>query len=342
VDRLVDPHNLSFVVAGCGSIGKRHIKNLLALGAADVMACDLRADRRAEVRDLLGINALESLNDGLLKQPNAVVVASPTALHISMALNAAERGVHVFVEKPLANSWDGVEKLMEIVRQNRLISLVGCNMRFHPGLLVVKRLLEQHAVGPVIAAHVEVGHYLPDWHPWEDYRDTYSARANLGGGVILDAIHEIDYIRWLLGEVTGVFCLAAKLSHLEIDTEDNAALLLRFENGAIGEVHLDYVQRTYSRSCRIIGEEGTIHWDYAAGQVRWYCASRKNWQVFENPPDWQVNDMYLDEMRHFIDCLTRRAAPEQDLTEGARILNVALAAKASARNLRWMDLGSVS
>jgi predicted dehydrogenase len=213
-------------------------------------------------------------------------------------------------------------------------------MRFHPGLAVVKRLLAEHAVGQIIAARVEVGHYLPDWHPWEDYRQTYSARADLGGGVILDAIHEIDYVRWLLGEVTGVFCLAGKLSHLEIDTEDNAALLLRFENGAIGEIHLDYVQRTYSRTCRIIGEEGTIHWDYVAGQVRWYCARRRNWESFDNPPNWETNDMYLEEMRHFFGCLARCAAPEQDLAEATRVLTVALAAKASASKPRWIELGS--
>ncbi|MGH7930330.1 MAG: Gfo/Idh/MocA family protein, partial [Candidatus Binatia bacterium] len=235
-----------------------------------------------------------------------------------------------------------VEQVIELARRKKLVSLVGCNMRFHPGLVTVKRLLMEQAVGRIIAARVEVGQYLPDWHPWEDYRQNYSARADLGGGVILDAIHELDYIRWLLGEVTGVFCLADKLSRLEIDTEDSAALLLRFQNGAIGEVHLDYIQRTYSRTCQIICEEGTIHWDYTAGQVRWYSARKKQWQCFDNPLGWEANEMYLDEMRHFLNCLARRVMPEQDLVEAARVLSIALAAKASALKPRWMELETQS
>jgi predicted dehydrogenase len=338
VDDRSQPKTRAFLVAGCGSIGQRHMKNLLALNAGEILGCDLRADRRAEVTARLGIKTLGSLEDAWAEEPYAVVIAAPTALHMSLAIEAAERGVHLFIEKPLASSWDGVERLMELARRNKLVALVGCNMRFHPGLIMVKRLLAERAIGRVIAARVEVGQYLPDWHPWEDYRQTYSARADLGGGVILDAIHEIDYSRWLLGEVVGVFCLAAKISRLEIDTEDTAALLLRFENEAVGEIHLDYIQRAYSRSCHIIGEEGTIHWDYVAGEVRCYSAHTKDWQVFRNPAGWDANNMYLDEMQHFINCLARRATPEQDLGEAARVLNIALAAKSSALSPRWIEM----
>jgi len=330
--------NLRFAVAGCGSIGKRHMKNLRALGAGEIIAADLRADRRDEIEEALGIKAMASLDDVWVRAPDAIVIAAPTALHLPLALEAAERGVHLFIEKPLASAWDGIERLMKLAQERNLVSLVGCNMRFHPGLVKVKCLLAEQAVGRIIAARVEVGQYLPDWHPWEDYRQSYSARADLGGGVILDAIHEIDYIRWLVGEVAGVFCLAGKLSNLEINTEDTAALLLRFDHGALGEIHLDYVQRAYHRTCQIIGDEGTILWDYTAGQVRWYSAHKKNWHCFDNPAGWETNEMYMDEMRHFINCLARRAQPEQDLFEAARVLGIALAAKASARNARWIEL----
>jgi predicted dehydrogenase len=341
VDRSVAT-KLRFMVAGCGSIGKRHMGNLAALGAAEVIGFDLRADRREEVRQAFGIPAVATLEEAWQAAPDAIVITAPTALHLPLALQAAERGVHLFIEKPLANTWDGIDQLLHLARAKNLVSLVGCNMRFHPGLIRVRELLDEGAVGRVIAARLEVGQYLPDWHPWEDYRQSYSARRDLGGGVILDAIHEIDYARWLLGEVTGVFCLAGKLSRLEIDTEDTAALLLRFEQGALGEIHLDYVQRVYSRACRIIGDEGTIHWDYSAGQVRWYSARAGGWRSFDNPVEWQANDMYLDEMRHFLGCLRGRVKPEQDLFEAARVLRVALAAKASAFNPRWIELESES
>jgi len=329
-----------FLVVGCGSIGKRHIQNLLALDAGDILAFDIRADRRDDAVREFGIERVKSLEAAWRADPDVVFITVPTALHIEIALEAAFRRCHLFIEKPLSNSWTGVERLLRVVRQNGLVTLIGCNMRFHPGLSRVKQLISDGAVGDLIAARVEVGHYLPDWHPWEDYRKSYSARRELGGGVILDAIHEIDYIRWLIGEVKGAACVAGKLSHLEIDTEDTAAILVQFENGAVGEIHLDYIQRVYSRTCQIIGEDGTIHWDYTAGEVRWYSARIRQWNVYSNPRGWEPNQMYLDEIKHFLRCLTAEKTPALDVAGAARVLEIALAAKKSARQKRWINLRS--
>ncbi len=331
-----------FLIVGCGSIGKRHIRNLLNLGVKELIAFDVRAERRRDVTTELGVETVERLESGLEREPDALIVAAPTSLHVPIALKGAFRRYHLFIEKPLSNCWESVERLLDVVRRNDLVTLVGCNMRFHPGLMTVKNLLLEQSVGRVLAARVEVGQYLPDWHPWEDYRQSYSACNRFGGGVILDAIHEIDYIHWLLGDVAAATCLAGKLSQLEIETEDVAALLLRFQNGAVGEVHLDYVQRAYSRTCHVIGEEGTIHWDYTAGQVRWYSAHTRQWRLFSNPPEWEPNQMYIDEMRHFLKCLARKEMPIADVFEAARVLQIALAAKASAQQLRWIELGGQS
>ena len=331
------------LIVGCGSIGKRHTENLRALGVNDILAFDLRADRREDVRSRFDVSVVETLDAAWEREPHAVVVAAPTSLHVSLALKSASRHCHVFIEKPLSHDWTSVEPLLETVKQNDLITLVGCNMRFHPGLRQLKSLLADRAIGQVIAARVEVGQYLPDWHPWEDYRRSYSARRELGGGVILDAIHEIDYIRWLLGEVAGATCVAGKLSQLEIDTEDVAAILLRFESGAVGEVHLDYIQRAYRRTCQIIGEDGTLHWDYTSGEVRWFSAQTKQWKVYADPAGWEANQMYLDEMKHFLRCVAGEEKPALDVFEAARVLQIALAAKESAREQqRWIDVRSQS
>jgi predicted dehydrogenase len=331
-----------FFVIGCGSIGKRHIKNLRALGVNDLLAFDLREDRRKEVASTLGISVVNTLDAAWEHQPKVVVVAAPTSLHVPLALESAFQRCSLFIEKPLSHDWEGVQPLLETVKENRLVALVGCNMRFHPGLSMLNSLLTERAIGKVIAARAEVGQYLPDWHPWEDYRQSYSARRELGGGVILDAIHEIDYIRWLLGEVVGTTCVAGKLSQLEIDTEDVAAILLRFENGAVGEIHLDYIQRAYRRTCQIIGEDGTLHWDYTAGEVRWFSAQTKRWQVYSNPPGWDPNQMYLDEMKHFLRCLAGEEKPALDVLDAAKVLSIALAAKESARQQRWIEIRSQS
>jgi predicted dehydrogenase len=319
-----------FLVLGCGSIGKRHLGNLLAAGAGEVIALDTSADRAALVRSQFGVRTFTDIESALKSRPDVAFVTVPTSLHVPLAERAAEAGCHLLIEKPLSHTREGVDHLLELVRQKDLVTLVGCNLRFHPGLLALKRLLQQGVVGRVVAARVEVGQYLPDWHPTEDYRQGYSARSDLGGGIILDAIHEIDYIRWLLGPVQSVACLADKLSHIEIQTEDTAALLLRFKNGTIGEVHLDYVQRAYSRTCHIIGDEGTIRWDYSAGEARVYRAATKAWETVANPAGWQPNQMYVDELAHFLRCLNREEEPTLDIFEAARVLDVALAAKESA------------
>ena len=330
--------NRRFLVVGCGSIGKRHIRNLLTLGVGVVEAFDTREDRRRDVEKEFGIRSRCRLEDAWADAPNAVLITTPTSSHVPLAQQATESGCHLFIEKPLSNELDGTEALQRAIEARGLIALVGCNMRFHPALLKVKQLLDERLVGRVVSVRVQAGQYLPDWHPWEDYRHTYSARRALGGGVILDAIHEIDYVRWMLGEVDAVACFAGRLSHLEVETEDVAGILLRFVDGTIGEVHLDYVQRVYARTGEFIGDEGTIRWDYSTGEVQCYSVKNGDWSVYRNPDGWSPNQMYLDEMRHFIACLDGREQPLLNATEATRVLAIALAAKAAAEDGRVVKL----
>jgi predicted dehydrogenase len=152
----------------------------------------------------------------------------------------------------------------------------------------------------------------------------------MGGGIILDGIHEIDYISWFLGAVNKVACFSGKLSSLQIDTEDTAEIMLQFQNGAIAEVHLDYIQRYYARSCQIIGEQGTILWDIHEKQVRLYSSSTGEWQTFPEKPGYDLNEMYIDEIKYFIECVKERKTTMSDVTGGAQVLKIAIAAKESA------------
>ena len=127
-----------FLVIGCGSIGKRHIENLRELGITKIFAFDLRPDRRSEVRSRFGIETVETLDAAWERRPDVAVITAPTALHIPLALHAAMQHCHLFIEKPLSNDWNNIERLLRLVEQNNLTTLVGCNMRFHPGLVMVK------------------------------------------------------------------------------------------------------------------------------------------------------------------------------------------------------------
>jgi predicted dehydrogenase len=330
---------MMILVIGCGSIGKRHIRNLMALQAGQITAYDPLLERRREVEQEYAVNTFSTLEEALSEKPSIALICTPTSHHMTPAIEAAKIGCHLFIEKPLSHSLNGVNELVEIVKLNKLVTLIGCNMRFHPGIVKVKELLEQKSIGKVLCARVQAGQYLPDWHPGADYRKSYSANQSLGGGIILDGIHEIDYITWLIGEVSRVFCFAGKLSSLEIDTEDMAEILLGFVSGTIAEVHLDYVQRTYARSCQIIGEEGTIFWDFKESLVKLYSASAKTWQVFPQATDYDINQMYIDEMKHFLMCLDGKATSTQDIVAAKKVLDIALAAKESAKTGNVIKLG---
>ena len=319
-----------FLVLGFGSIGKRHLRNLLKLGVQDVAVFDVRDDRRKEASERFSVPAFADLNLALSSNVKVALICTPTSLHLSNALAAARAGSHLFIEKPLSNSLLGVDELLEEAQQRKLVTLVGCNFRFHVALQRVKGLLEQEVIGKVISARAQFGQYLPDWHPWEDYRGSYSAQSALGGGVILDRIHEFDYLRWLLGEFQEVYSIAEHLSHLDIDTEDVAEIILRFVNGVIGSLHLDYVRRTYDSSLEIVGEQGIIQWSYQKQNVRWYTTDNSMWES-KDWPDYDGNEMYLAEMRHFLKVLVGEEASTQDILSAKRVLEVALATKQSAK-----------
>jgi predicted dehydrogenase len=203
---------------------------------------------------------------------------------------------------------------------------------------MVKQWIDEGAVGPIVCAHAHWGEYLPDWHPWEDYRHSYSACANLGGGVILTLCHPFDYLRWLLGEVQTLSAAAGQLSGLELDVEDTADVTLEFASGVIGTVHLDYAQRPASHWLQITGQTGTIRWDSADGAASCYRADRGEWERFPAPPGFDRDTMFLDEMRHFLDCIAGRDEPLVTLKDGIRALEIALAAKRSAAEGRAIEV----
>jgi predicted dehydrogenase len=315
-----------FLIAGLGSIGRRHLQNLRQLGVQDI---HLYRTHPESLKEAPMSPIFTELKQALESKPQAVIVSNPTAFHMEIALAAARAGCHLFIEKPLAHSWDGVEELLSLVQEKRLVAMVGFDLRFDPGLCRIKGLIEQEQIGSLIAIHAQVGQYLPEWRTGEDYRDGMSAKIAAGGGVILDLIHELDYTSWLFGPIAQIACFADRLSSLEIETEDTASMLLKFRNGAIGTVSLDYVQRFPSRTCRIIGELGTIIWDYHGQKVAWYQHNNKSWEEYDYS-GFERNDRFLAEMRHFLTCLNGEETPKVDLTVGSSVLKVALAAKRSA------------
>ncbi len=320
------------LVVGAGSIGRRHLRNLRALGITNLAVCDPDSARLRSLAPEIAATFPDMDNALGELRPEIVFVCSPPVYHVRQALEAVRAGAHVFIEKPLSHELEGVDLLIsEAGRWGRTVQ-VGYNLRFHPGVEMLQRLVSEGRIGRILWARAEFGQYLPDWRPQADYRTTYSARRDLGGGIILDASHELDYVLWLMGAPERVLCLAGITSDLAVDVEDCATILLQFPDGAQADVHMDFVQRGYTRTCKLAGEKGTITWDYSANEVRLYLAETGEWQSFAYK--FSANDMYLAEAHDFLECVRTGRTPRVTLAEARRVLEVALTARAQFHNVR--------
>lgn len=317
---------MKFLIAGFGSIGRRHFRNLLALGERDILFYRSGHSTLAE-DELAGFAVETSLQAALAHQPDAVIVANPTALHLDIAIPAAQSGCHLLLEKPISHSLENLDVLQQAVKNSQVQVLVGFQFRYHPGLKIIEQLLRSGTVGRPMSVRAHWGEYLPDWHPWEDYRLGYAARSELGGGVVLTLCHPFDYLRWLFGEVAEIRAFSGHLSDLEVQTEDLAEILLRFKSGVIGSLHLDYCQQPSAHRMEIICTRGTIRWDNADGAVQVYRREAAAWETFLAPASFDRNDMFLDQTRHFLQVVRREAAPLCTLEDGVRALVLALAAR---------------
>jgi predicted dehydrogenase len=333
----VSADRLRVLVVGAGSIGRRHIANLLTLGA-DVLAVRQRAELADELAREFGIATFASLDAALATRPAAAVIGNRTDQHVEAALAAARAGCHLYIEKPVAASRAGLTDLEAEVERRGLVVEVGCMWRFHPGLRTVKQLLDDGAIGPVRSAHVFVGQHLVDWRPGRDYRESYSARRAHGGGVLLDLVHELDYLTWLLGRPREVFAFLEHLSDLETDVEDTAELLLRLESGALAHVHLDCVRPVYGRGLELVGADGVLGWDAVRGRVIWERRRPHGRRVFRLARAFERNSMFVESMKHFLARIAHGGLPAVSLAEAVDVLEIVLAARASADAGRVMPV----
>jgi predicted dehydrogenase len=323
---------MKFLIAGLGSIGRRHFRNLSALGEKDII---LLRTRKATLPDdeLAGYPVETDLQEALKKhKPDAVIVSNPTAFHLDIAIPAAEMGCTILLEKPISHSMERLNHLEDAVRKSGSKVLVAFQFRFHPGLVRAKQLIDAGEAGRIISTHVHFGEYLPAWHPWEDYRNSYAARADMGGGVVLTQCHSLDYLPWLVGQVVSVWGFTGKLSDLEVDVEDTAKIGLRFADGVLGSLHLDFDHQPPVHTFDIAGTKGTIKWDLTDGATRIYKAEKKDWEEYPLPAAWERNVMFMEQMKHFLAVVRGEAEPSCTLEDGIRVQRLVEAVHESQRS----------
>jgi len=324
------------LIVGYGSIGKRHLENFLQFKNTEVTVYTKRDDLQSLKKK--GINISNSLTKCLKENPDVGVIANETSLHIPIAIKLATKGLDLFLEKPLSNSLKDIERLHTVVKKKKLITQMGCNLRFHPCIRKIKSLIDEQRIGRIISAQVQSCSYLPDYHPWEDYRKGYAARKDLGGGVILTQIHEIDYLYWFFQEVENVISISGKLSDLDVTAEDYVSSLLKFKNKIIGELHIDYFQRPNFRSCKLRGTKGEIYWNSNNNCVDIYNMNKKKWETKLEVKNYEMKFSYIEQLKHFLECIKHRKETINDLEQGVTTLKIALGIKKASKLMKSVNL----
>lgn len=337
---------MRIAVLGCGSIGTRLMACLKDIGETGLLPYDPSPQVRESTQARTGLRCSSSLADLWRLAPDVALITSPSPFHISLAREAVAHRCDIFVEKPLSNSLDGIELLIDDLEDAKAISMVGCNMRFHRGPATIKNLVDSGRIGDVLAARLESGSYLPDWRPWLDYRQSVSAREDSGGGVLLECIHEIDLSLWLFGagRVVGAAIKKADSLHLEVDGV--AEVLVGHDSGVLSSIHLNFVQRNYHRAYQVIGTEGTITWSF---EQPWIEVRGKRHERIPLEGTSDLNQMYRDELTHFLECVRSRRQTTCTARDGLAALDIALRARdferlsvvAAARRRRGMATTAV-
>jgi predicted dehydrogenase len=344
---------MKILIVGLGGIGQRHLRNLRALLGDDVeilayrvrklsqvITPTLQIDSNRDVEREYQLRVFGDLESALAEKPDIALICNPSSLHVPVALACVRAGCDLFVEKPLSDSLAGLPELQTLVEEQARIVMVGYQLRFHPCFLRMQEIVRTGRLGNLLGVRASVGEYLPGWHRYEDYRQMYAARADLGGGVILSQIHEFDYLYSLSGKAKRLFSIGGHWSNLEIDVEDVASTLMECEfAGRPLPVHLqqDYLQRPPQRQCEVIGDAGKAILDFPQLSVTLYGAEGNVADRF-TCEQLDRNQLFVREMQHFLDCVKTRSKPVVDLSEGMWSLKLALAAKESIATGRVVEL----
>lgn len=334
IESLPLSHLDRILIVSLGSIGVRHLHNLRRLLPDARIAVLRRPEAEADEAIAAGADeVLYSLQDALAFAPHAGIVASPAPFHVEVAEALARAGVPLLIEKPLSDEPAPAAALVSLCRESSVMLAVGYNLRFLPSLRAVREQIGQGAIGDVFSVRAEVGQYLPDWRRGTDYRQGVTAQAQLGGGVLLELSHEIDYLLWMFGMPSRVTAVGGRSGQLDIDVEDIVELTMQYEQPwRLLSVHLDMLQRRPYRRCRMTGTQGSIEWDALADVVCLHRLQEEVPRLLQGVTLTDKNDMYVDELRDFLASVATGSVPACTGDDGLYVLAVIDAARRSLAN----------
>lgn len=320
------------LVVGYGSIGRRHFRNLQSLGHDDVRLLRTSGPRPGAFESPPGVKVYHSLADALADGPWLVVVANPTSLHADTAAAALKAGANVLVEKPVAGDMKSARKILAAQKDSPAMVSVAYCFRYHMLYRQLHDAVKGGRLGRVFHAHTWQASYLPSWHPWEDYHASYAARAELGGGVVRTLDHDLDMIRWIMGQPVEVLASAGAMSGIGLEVEDTADMIFRFAGGTQASAHVSFGRRDYCRGMWVVGEAGSANLDWNAGTLT-ITAGDEVAEKVSLPGDFELGTIYVDMLRDALAGFAASpASPAIPLADGMAALEMALGALASSEN----------
>jgi len=306
------------LIIGCGSIGQRHIKALLNIGEQDIAAYRTFKGALRQIPKEIekNIKIFTNEDNAFNWKPTHVIISNPTKHHLYYLIKALRNGLNVFVEKPVIESFSNLKNETESYSElSRYNAFVGYNLRFHSIFQKIWTYISENTFGKVITAKLEVGHYLPFWHPYEDYRKSYAALKELGGGVLRTLSHEIDLAQFLFGKINKLFAKVEKISNLEINTDDCVDIVFRTQKCKRVLIHLDYLSPLAYRTGKLLFENGLLEYDYINGNIYYISYENKKKELIFNT----IEDYNLQYKKQMQDFITEDFSIACDLAEGLKV-----------------------
>jgi predicted dehydrogenase len=323
---------LKILVIGSGSIGQRHIKNLKSLGINNIEVFDNDKKILKSVEKKFKIKSQNKLN---FNKIDCTLICTPPNSHTKLTKLALEDNSNVFIEKPLSNSLKDINVISKLAKKKSLKIFVGYVFRFDKGLLKINEFLKKDKIGDVVSYDAYEGWHLSNWRPWQNFEKSYTSSKNMGGGIILDGSHELNYLQWIGGQIDYVFSFYQKIPKMKVETEGISEILTQFNSKAIGRIHLDFINPKYNRHCEILGNDGSINWSYEnLSFTIQKIDGTKKLVKYENDP----NRMYVDEMQHVIKCINDEELNRISLEDAKKTLAISLSIKESGRQKKAIKI----
>lgn len=309
---------MKILICGLGSVGKRHLCNLLKLGYKKKDIIMFRSYKGQKKSNINGIKTFYNLDKALIEKPQVAIISNPTHLHLKTAIKCAKKKMDIFIEKPLTNSRKNLYQIQKIQKKNNNKIMIGYMMRFHPIIKKIKNLLKKNYIGKVYHFKMHWGEFLPNWHKNENYKKSYAANKSMGGGVALTLSHDLDLSNYLFGKIKKCFKVKNNTKILKIRAEEIADFLLIHEKNVIGNIHLDYLQKKPERFIKIYGTNGKLEMNYYNSSL---VISKKNKESVLKFNKFQRNHLFIEEMKYFFKCIKQKINPRPGLNDSIYLLN---------------------